>query len=633
MKKTISTLLALMLLLGIAALVPARAENETPLIIAGPDAEMAPAAPVYSDESFAVGTFTPLTGNFFTGMWGNGTADNDVKELLHGYPLAKFDMAAGNYLINTDAVSGYQMTVVAYANRRYNIFLTEDMRWSDGTPVTAYDYAFSILMQMHPETANAGADRPDLSYILGGEDYMNGRTDVLEGLRILGDYQLQITVKKKAFPYYYELSYIDFKPYPAKVIAPGVTVKDDGKGAYLKGKYTASVLKKTVLGENGYLTAPSVVCGPYTLVSYADGTAVLKRNEYYKPNAEGRLPYFKELVYKPVTHENAAEALKNGEIGLLHKTSDAAAIAAGAELMKDGAFVPYAYPRTGLSFISFCLERPGVSDAVVRKAIAMCLDKDALTKACVGTSGTAVNGYYGIGQWMYQIVSSTDYPTEDGIELFKWQKLSMDNLPVYGYDPAAAGEMLENAGYVLNRQTGARELRAENGRITKLDFTLYVGAGSNAEAFLRNEFAAALAEAGVKLTVKALPFDELLKYYYRQKIRKNDMFFLASNFSAAFNPAGELDPAESAQGVRNRTGVRDEALYEAAFDMAHTEPGDRLGYCTKWMKFLSLMQETLPVIPVYSDMYFDYAPEALENYTISAYTTWAEALLNAGIAD
>ena len=67
-------------------------------------------------------------------------------------------------------------------------------------------------------------------------------------------------------------------------------LKEDGEGVYLTNTdgsdedlFTADLLKQTILDEQtGYLTHPSLTCGPYVLVSYEDGIAEFELNEYYK---------------------------------------------------------------------------------------------------------------------------------------------------------------------------------------------------------------------------------------------------------------------------------------------------------------------------------------------------------------
>ena len=586
----------------------------------------------YDRKTLTVASFTPLTGCFFTNMWGTGTSDADVKKLLHGYALTEFDVTAQNYQVNESAVAGYQVTTAKNGNREYNIFLSDDLYYSDGSKITAKDYAFTILMMLHPETAKTGADCPDLSYIVGAEDYAAGRASLISGLRVLSDTQLVITVNKNALPYFYELSYIAFEPYPISVIAPGCEVKDDGKGAYIANTrrvYSADLLKRSILdAKSGYMSHPTVTSGPYTLVSYDGKTAVFKKNTKYKDNSSP----FETITYTSVDNAEAAELLSSKNAVLIHKAMRTDTVAALQLLTMQEPYSMSAYPRSGLSFISFCCEKAGVSEKEVRQAIAMCLDKESLTENYVGGYGTVTDGFWGIGQWMYQTVNgSVDYPTEDGMELGEWQDLSFDNVKVYDFDPEAAAELLEKNGWKLNGD-GVREKKL-NGETVTLSFTLICPEGNSAVEFFETEFAEALAEAGMELTVSTQPWETFLKLYYREDARTNDMFYLATNFEAAFNPAAWFNPSDEAQGTENKTGIRDEKLYSLARDMAKTEFTDTLGYCKKWLKFTEYMSEVMPVIPVYSNIYFDFYTSALQDYDMNAYLSWAQAAQSARLAD
>ena len=103
------------------------------------------------------------------------------------------------------------------------------------------------------------------------------------------DTQMAITIKAEYLPYFYELGLLSYVPYPISVIAPGCEVADDGSGAYIRNSdanvtepvFTAELLEKTILDpETGYMSHPSVVSGPYKLVSF-DGdlrTMKIKQN-------------------------------------------------------------------------------------------------------------------------------------------------------------------------------------------------------------------------------------------------------------------------------------------------------------------------------------------------------------------
>ena len=63
--------------------------------------------------------------------------------------------------------------------------------------------------------------------------------------------------------------------------------------------------------------------------------------------------------------------------------------------------------------------------------------------------------------------------------------------------------------------------------------------------------------------------------------------------------------------------------------MRKTEPGDALGYCTKWVAFQQRWAEVLPAVPVYSGVYFDFFTSKLQNYAIGANISWAQAIVGA----
>ena len=43
------------------------------------------------DNTLVVASTTKMSGNFFSDLWGNNTSDSEVRTLLHGYNLVKWD--------------------------------------------------------------------------------------------------------------------------------------------------------------------------------------------------------------------------------------------------------------------------------------------------------------------------------------------------------------------------------------------------------------------------------------------------------------------------------------------------------------------------------------------------------------
>ena len=656
MKRMFCCLLCLMLL-GAAALAEEPVQNEI----------------VWNYDELTVGITTPLSGSFSTGLWGNMASDLDVRMLIHGYNLVEWESAIGGFAIDQSVVGGIVVTEDDAGNHTYNLAFYSNLEWNDGTPITAWDYAFSWILSAWPGIAELGGAPKDMSYIAGMADWQQGRSNVISGIRVLNDTQMSITISNEYLPFFFELGLLDCTPMPISAIAPGTRLADDGNGVYVTGTpLSASMLRGTLLGPDGYCQNPKKTSGPYKLVSYADGVATFEINEYYKGNSTGVRPTIPRIVLRNVSNEDMVSLLASGEVGLLSRVTDAQAVAAGTELVRgdepeeaveeaeapaegeeaevyDSGFRMTNYTRTGLGYVSFNCEKPAVSSAAVRRAIALCTDKDAIVQDLVGSYGLRVDGYYGVGQWMVQLLNGTlPYPVQAPEEatpeaqkeyedtLAAWEALKLDQIPVLSLDVNEAIRVLEADGWTENREGGAfragtDDVRCKtvNGQRVALEMTLGYPQGSRAGEALEQYLVPHLKEAGIALTLKAEDFNTLLAKYYRQQERGEDMYFLASNFDVLFDPAENFQP----EGARNWTQVDDVTLYSLAVSMRQVEPGDTLSYCQRWLSFQQRFVEDMPVLPLYSNVYFDFYPRELQGYAVSEYVSWAQAMTGTTFAD
>ena len=632
MKKLLCMLTAVLMVFGAIPAAAAETPGEEPGYI----------LPEYSYEELVIGNTTPVEGRFFTDLWGNNSSDLDVRELLHGYNLVSWDRESGMYTVNPAVVAEEGVAALddSSGNRTYMLTLYSDLKYSDGSPITAWDYAFSFLLLNSPVIAELGGAPLREDYLEGYGEYAAG-SPVLKGVRVLGDTQLMITIRHEYLPFFYELGLLECIPYPIAVIAPGCSVKDDGDGVYLEGDFTADLLRKTILDpETGYMSHPGVVSGPYVLTSFDGSICEFERNDYFKGNAEGVTPMIPRLKLIPVENETMVDRLASGEAGLLNKVTRADVIAQAGTLMAAGAYTSANYPRMGLAFLSFNCERPTVSSSAVRKAIACCMDKDQLTRDYTGSYGLRVDGYYGLGQWMYQLVNGTmAYPVQEPEsggaaaqaeyeeELAAWQVLSLEEIPVYEKDPAEAARLLEEDGWTK----GADGIREKDG--VRLQLQLAFPKGNNIDQSLERNFLPYLKEAGIELTLIPMEMEALLDQFYHRGERTVDLLYLGSNFDIIFDPAEHFQGGESGNPSWDYTEAEDEELYQLALDMRKTEPGDLLGYCRKWLAFQKRFAEVEPMIPLYSNVYFDFFPTILHNYYPSGNATWSEAVLEAYLSD
>ena len=242
-------------------------------------------------EELIVGHTTITKGDFFTEMFGNDTADIDVRALIHGYNLVNWDQGQGIYVIDPDVVQDVLVVADDEGNKTYFLGLAEDLYYSDGSHITAWDYAFSLLLMMAPEIEMIGGKIYRAEHILGYDDYINGDVPFLTGVNVISDYQLAITLDHEFLPYFFEIGLLLCVPYPISVIAPGCKVYDDGYGVYIGNEdptieepiFTADLLRETILDpETGYNTHPSVVSGPYKMIEWDGGTGRFEINPFYK---------------------------------------------------------------------------------------------------------------------------------------------------------------------------------------------------------------------------------------------------------------------------------------------------------------------------------------------------------------
>ena len=427
-------------------------------------------------DELIVGHPTVTKGDFFTELFGNDTADIDVRALIHGYNLVNWDQSQGTYVMDPSVVKEFKVAVDEYGNKVYQILLWDNLFYSDGTPITAWDYAFSILLMMSPEVEAIGGKIYRAEHLLGYDEYIATRKKILAGeeltdndvlslggVEVHNDYEIWFTLDNEFLPYFFETGLLMTVPYPISVIAPGNKVYQmPGGGIYLADeddeykytKFTPELLKKTILDpETGYNSHPSVVSGPYKMVSWdaETGEGHYEINPYFKgawmqndlpgPDYSGPVQYIQvkddagnpmktasggelwlvkptieKIAFVVADNDTMIQQLVDGELHLINKVTYGPTIAEGLQAVGSGEIAPAQnYPRIGLSFLTFTYDWPTVHDKEVRQAIAWCMDRDLMTSHYCGYTndttgtfasfGTRVDGYFGIEQWEYKLVN------------------------------------------------------------------------------------------------------------------------------------------------------------------------------------------------------------------------------------
>lgn len=599
-------------------------------------------APAEEEKVLTVGTTTKVSGQFFTSLFGNNTSDIDVRAMIHGYQPTYWDNQV-NFAMDKAAVESIRINQQSKFTR-YTVTLQPDLLYSDGkTHVTAKDYVFSMLLMTSPQMAEIGANAGRYAYVYGYDDWHAGKAEALSGLHLDGELVFSVDVKKEFLPYFYEMSYLHFLPYPIGVIAPGCRVTETEKGAAIVNEeageplFTAELLQKTVLdSETGYMAHPALTTGPYVLTAYdaEKGEVQFKKNPYYKGNHAGTKPGIENISLVPVYRDTMAEDLKAGRVDVINKLSNGGIIDG---LLADGVRHA-AYPRLGYAYIAFKMDKGSpFAAANARRALAFALDKEKFTSDFTHGYGETVYGYYGIGQWEVLAAKGLIMPSQMGIAAMGWGLRPLKALDLYPYNIAKAVQMLEKDGWRLNAEgrhfkEGKDTLRyrkGENG-LEAFSVTFAMSRNNDASEMMREQLKQAAQALSIDIKVAEVPFTELLADHYRPtEQKKYDLSLLATNFLASFDPCTSFHTDASYLGSVNTSGYQDRQLQYYALDMHKTRPMDLMGYLKKWQTFQARYADRLPTLPLYSNDYYDFFTPALQNYHPESHENWPSAILEA----
>ena len=663
-KRSLTLLLACLMLFPALSAGAAQAGEETPggsaaegEILQEEEGETTEETPefIVDYQHLRVANPTPLTGHFFTSMWGASTSDLDVQELLHRYKIVVYDNELGRYRMNPLVVNGSVIRDDEQGNRTYYISLYSDLEYSDGTPITARDYAFTFLLMVDPAVRDAGGIPTDESWILGIDEYLSGESRTLKGIRVLKDNLLSITVKAESLPYFYELSRLRISPYPISVIAPDSRLLDDGDGVRLAPGLTGATLRRTILDSyQGYMTRPSKVSGPYMIDDYRDGKAHFVLNSRYKGNQKGETPAIPELTYSSAERQEAIDGLRTGEIGLLNKITKAGTIQGIFQLMAEypERYRMTSYPRMGLTVLRFMPRSPRVQEKEVRQAVFCTMDRESIVRDYTSGFGLPVKGMYGVGQWMVQLLDGpANYPilineetaTPEEVQEYErqleaWQSMNMSAIPDYTLDPEKAAALLDGNGWNLDRYgdpytSGVRYKRMEDGTLTGLEMTALIPA--NLREMLEKHWKPYMERAGFGLELIDREIWDLAEAYRRDSITDCDMVIVGEDFTDKFRLNGGYREFEENQNPAEDTPLEalDNLFDEMSIEVYHTEKTDLENFMRKWLDLQVKMAEDVPVIPMYSNVYFDFYIAELQDYRVENYLGWGNAIVAAWLGD
>lgn len=372
------------------------------------------------DNSIIMGNTTDLSGKFRYATFGGtnpGAADLDVQNLSTGLETVAITKEGG-FEWNPTVVKSHEETMNEDGTRTYTVTIYDDLKLSDGTPVTVKNYVvFPMVFSSPVGVAAAGKDHQAGMTLEGFKTFNTydgtegSGTKELAGLRMIDDYTYSITVSADYANYFYAISYAGLSAYDVSLWIGDADVKDDGNGVYFTDDFYAKEGDKYVMADHIVTASQNTdttypYSGPYVVKSYdsADKSAVLELNPNFKGNYEGVKPTIAKVVYKKIVSSTQLEDLKAGTLDVIagitggDETNEALALADGS----DGKYVYTHYSRAGYGKLGFRADYGPAQFTEVRQAIAYCMDRAKFAKDFTGGYGGVVDGPYYSGSWMYK---------------------------------------------------------------------------------------------------------------------------------------------------------------------------------------------------------------------------------------
>ncbi|MBU3678597.1 MAG: hypothetical protein FGM32_03205 [Candidatus Kapabacteria bacterium] len=362
----------------------------------------------------------------------------------------------------------------------YTFKIRQGVTFSDGKPLTAKDVVFTFKAVKNPLITDAAALR----------NYYESLADITAP----DDRTVVITMSKPYFLAEYFLGGIWILPkhrFDPESLTDSYTIAEtndmDKAQANAAMKKFATWYNTPEVKRDPTLNIGS---GPYTYDEWKTGESVsITRNERWWNSGKDKWnsAYADKIIYKVVNDRSAAVVgVKNGEIDFMEAVPAAKYV---EEI--DTVATPFIAKATitmqVYSYVGLNCQNPILQDKVVRKALAHCLDRDALIKQVVRGLATPVNS-----------------------PIYNDRKEYDKSISGVGYDPGKAKALLAQAGWSDVNGDGVLD-KMINGRMTPFVLSILVNAGNEAREAIAVAFSDELRKVGVKLDVRKLEWSVFLE--------------------------------------------------------------------------------------------------------------------------
>lgn len=299
-----------------------------------------------------------------------------------------------------------QLTLAAKAptisadKKTWTFTLRKGLTFSDGTPLTADDVAFSIMRVLSPHTKPVPSWGQSSDEIFQGwQNFVAGKSSSVPGIQVLNPTTIRFVLTQPiaVFP--------DILAESVNLVVPRALVQKEGDLAF---------------------AANPVGSGPYMLQSWTKGSeVVLVRNPHYFIAGK---PYLdKVIIDVNVPASVIALRIEKGQLTAAASANDLS----GADILQakaDPTYARYIYPApiSSSNWLAINVHSPVLANKTLRQAIAMAIDRTRLVQLLRGAAIPAYQFY---------------------VPLMPQHDPALDQSPTYPMDQQKAAALVKSSGY------------------------------------------------------------------------------------------------------------------------------------------------------------------------------------------
>ena len=433
---------------------------------------------VYSMNTAPQGIFNPLISNL--------AMDHYVESVVYASLMTVNDQGElETYLADEYEVSDDQKTITYKIN--------EDAKWHDGEDVTAEDIAFTFTSMASGDYT--GGYYGDVQNIKGAQDYHDGKSSEIEGIKVVDENTIEIEFEKVYAPAVTNLGTVQILP---EHVWSEVAV----------GEWT----NKTELLNN------PIGCGPYKLTEYKSGSYVKfeATSDFFGGEAKT-----KNLVFKVINADTTQAEFKSGSIDIANVEG---LTKADLDSLVEEGYKKIDYDNYMFTYMGFNLRNEKLQDVNLRKAFMHAINREGIVDNVVEGRGQVVNAP--------MLPSSWAYPEESMLDS-------------YEYDVEKAKSLLKEAGW--EDKDGDGIVENEDGE--KLELTLVCQTNHPIREKTAVVIQENLKEIGVKIEIDSMEYSSVMDQVVAN--HEFDLYMMGNTLSLDPDPR----PMWHSDAISNEKGV------------------------------------------------------------------------------